>query len=920
MERCEECEQLQWWSGSAELQCAECQRSKLIEREAEDDVEPDALMNVTLAGWNRCEAASPGSWVFYDGEGRVRPPHGGTGVPVGPLPERMWKGWCGDRQGLSHPNTRFSESLERCMERPDPQTLEIQSSLIVPVPWWEMAKRERIRRVLGVEPPLEQGPPPNYQVQLPGQMEGLFEPDRLGETYSKRVLQMEQACVEFARQRQGLEFRVDSVEGGSLGVSYGPDARRVQYRHLVIRNVDGRPEVVTDELPDPYTDMDLEAMLRLMLDCDEESELSFDWEIATEIAVFGMRSMTACQPRTNSWLLYKGGLEQVSFLQTNRDKQRSGYATPRVSSAKRYPRFEPERVHPKSVETVVKPDGTVKHRETTDYGAWRVKARQVWKQWRLRVMMRTARDKQRCPTTRRIGSKGQPGPDSFNACLQDERVGDLKWGSVYLFAEAMDVLLASGVPVDSKNDDMEAFFPQFPLWVMEQWLATQFLDEAGAEVNLRPDFGGGHLPVKTSRANYNVVYCQDVRLWREQRSRAWTLEPWSREMIARADEYMRRRQALGQSGRFWYQFAWVDDISAAALRVFMATVVRVRYQVWEELNWVWDKAKSTWCLCGQRLVPPTVGFELRAAERRMELPEAKIAKYEQAAVALCAAAEQHPRALVLSVRLERVIGQLLHASDVYIEMWIFFMELISSIGADLQLATHTVLSKSARHALRNMMRIMRTSVGRPFTPYVLRPGADGLPVWLTWTDAGRNTRTFEGAIGGYFHLYGVEDVFFFAEPLPVWLVKMADITRMEQHGADVAAALQAQVSKRWAQPGTRDEPAQYLVQTGDSQSVFRFVLNTMRARSRGMRPIIATRWQAEKALRRLVSGVWVPRELNRPADALANLDVAKFVQLMRLQYSDSVRFCRLRVPEHVLLNPALVRSVRSGGSEAGGRE
>ena len=163
-------------------------------------------------------------------------------------------------------------------------------------------------------------------------------------------------------------------------------------------------------------------------------------------------------------------------------------------------------------------------------------------------------------------------------------------------------------------------------------------------------------------------------------------------------------------------------------------------------------------------------------------------------------------------------------------------------------------------------------------------------------------------------------MFFFAEPLPVWLVKMADITRMEQHGADVAAALQAQVSKRWAQPGTRDEPAQYLVQTGDSQSVFRFVLNTMRARSRGMRPIIATRWQAEKALRRLVSGVWVPRELNRPADALANLDVAKFVQLMRLQYSDSVRFCRLRVPEHVLLNPALVRSVRSGGSEAGGRE
>ena len=250
------------------------------------------------------------------------------------------------------------------------------------------------------------------------------------------------------------------------------------------------------------------------------------------------------------------------------------------------------------------------------------------------------------------------------------------------------------------------------------------------------------------------------------------------------------------------------------------------------------------------------------------------------------------------------MGQYLHAADIYIEMWMFFMELIGCIGADMQLMVHTVLPKAGRHALREMTRIMMGSDGRPMTPYSLRPGGDGLPVWLTWTDAGRNTKTFAGAVGGYFHLYDSDDVFFFAEALPPWLVQRANISQLEQHAADVAAAMQAVVSRQWRQQGTRAEPAHYLVQTGDSQSVFRFVLNTMRARSRGMRPLAATRWQAEKALRRLVSGVWVPRERNAAADALANLDIGQFVQLMQLQYPATVRFCRLQVPDKVLVSDA----------------
>ena len=106
--------------------------------------------------------------------------------------------------------------------------------------------------------------------------------------------------------------------------------------HLVFRNVDGRPEVVDESLlPDRFTDMDLEALLRMCADCQAP-----DMEAVTELALYGMRSLTACQPTTRSWLLYRGGVEGAAFLRTNRDKQRDGYATPRVSQPEAYPRFD----------------------------------------------------------------------------------------------------------------------------------------------------------------------------------------------------------------------------------------------------------------------------------------------------------------------------------------------------------------------------------------------------------------------------------------------------------------------------------------------------------------------------------------------------------------------------------------------------
>ena len=98
------------------------------------------------------------------------------------------------------------------------------------------------------------------------------------------------------------------------------------------------------------------------------------------------------------------------------------------------------------------------------------------------------------------------------------------------------------------------------------------------------------------------------------------------------------------------------------------------------------------------------------------------------------------------------------------------------------------------------------------TSYVLRPGEDGLPVWMTWVDGARNTKTFFGAVGGYFHLFDGEEFFFFAEQLPEWRVLLADIGQIEMHANTVAARLQRMVKQRdsrWSQAES-GEPTSYI--------------------------------------------------------------------------------------------------------------
>ena len=899
---CVECAVLQYWQ-QEERKCAECE---WCERYGVDRVPASCEPARERCGemhWMRCEL---GQLQFFSVLGHAVQPAGLlAGVPTAAVPERLWKGWSGPRQGASHPNMRFMEALDFCGQRADPATIVHRTTEVCPAMWYQSAQQQRLLRVLGSVPPPQQGPRPNFDVQLPDTMEGLFEPSKLQQTYLRRCRQRRQLCVQLERASRGMRVQWNEVEGGRDGVEYGPDARKEQFRHLVFRNSGGRPVVVREGLPDERSDMNLERWFRLAVDSG-----SSDLGIVSEIALYGLVSRTAVTPTTCSWPLYAGGYRHISFLQRNRDKQRSDYASARVSEPCIEPLFEPERSHPKSVVVVTKEDGTVKEREVTDYAATRQQADASWSRMRVRLLRSRLRADD---VARHLRAKGKPGENSFNARVQAEWVGDVVWGDVKLLAEAADVLMASGLPVDAKSDDFEAFFPQMALPEFELWLHTQLIDSRGGEINFRSDFGASHLPPKTSRANYNVTEIIDAKIWELQQQRQWALQPWSREMVAAADAFEQARRRLGESGRFWYSFGWIDDNSFVSLRVLTVLATQVRYAVWEEIVWVWDKKKSTQYLFGELHVPPIVGVELRLHERRIELPAAKKDKYGRQVQKICAAAEIHPRSLVSSEELDKSLGQLIHAADVYFEMWLHFMELLGSLSSGRSLVTHTAVGKAARHHLREMVRVMTTADGRPSTSYCLRPGQDGLPVFCTWSDAARNTRTFAGGIGGYFHAWDCDVVFFFAESLPVWLVQAADVTQLEMHAATVAAHLQQMV---YGQLAREADPQSYLIQYGDSQSVFRHVLNTMRGRSPGMRPLAAARWRMERRNPRLVCGVWIPRESNKAADALANVDIAAFVQHMRRRYPASLCLCRLAVPTEVLISDDLRVAVRRGGSQA----
>jgi hypothetical protein len=73
-----------------------------------------------------------------------------------------------------------------------------------------------------------------------------------------------------------------------------------------------------------------------------------------------------------------------------------------------------------------------------------------------------------------------------------------------------------------------------------------------------------------------------------------------------------------------------------------------------------------------------------------------------------------------------------------------------------------------------------------------------------------------------------------------------------------------------------------------------------------MRALTAERAAFEWRRNSCVCGVWIPRERNEAADALANLDLRRFSRLAGEMFpTRQLTLCRLHVPAHWLVSDAL---------------
>ena len=269
------------------------------------------------------------------------------------------------------------------------------------------------------------------------------------------------------------------------------------------------------------------------------------------------------------------------------------------------------------------------------------------------------------------------------------------------------------------------------------------------------------------------------------------------------------------------QFGWFDDNSLGALRPFTSIAKKVRYVFWAEIRWEWEMEKAAVILFGDKIVTPIVGFDIHVAQRKTQLPPQKSQRYIDKVDEVTASAIAHPRELVRNEGLfDTLIGQMVHSSEVIPDLWQYFIELMAVLR-DCRGPEYTRCPQAARRILWQMQECLRTNQGISLTPYSRRPGFDGLPVWLSFTDASRNTRTFFGAQGGFFWHWQHPVVFFFCRQWDPEEVQRSNIGELEFAAANTAAWLQSEVMSSLFQ---QDGSMHYLFQYGDNSAVFDYTL------------------------------------------------------------------------------------------------
>jgi len=723
---------------------------------------------------------------------------------------------------------------------------------------------------------------------------------------------------------EGVPLRPSAVTGGKDGVWYGIDALHPQYRRVQWKDVRGRPVLREALLPDGDTELDMDGLYKECIRLQMR-----DMEIVSLIRLYGVTSFSTGARGVDVLQNYRMDADGVQHILADREKKRTAFDVPRLGDTTMHPNGIPYRNHPKAVIRQPKPVGPAypngfKLHTVTDGGAVR-KRRRSWRQAftrrKLASIIAAARANPQQPSaaTQRhqswqhqlvsvlrskgvvdttvtadgevktiMSTKGEPGDDSVNAGIP-WAVERCKYATFDAYAKAVDILVSSGVAVDTIHDDFESYYELFALGEFDKWYSAQIVSAGGSDQGLRCEFGIGHLPDYLNRCNFMMC---DLIAARARRHTEWMTRttPWAPDFLRKCLHFVKSRRDGGDTGDMFAQFPWFDDNVATTLRPITSDFRQLRYDTWAEFKWDIALPKAAMCYWKARTFEPTVGFEVRPHQRSVWLPDRKVAKYSADIDELLRLAEEHPDSLMPKDKVVTLMGRLASAAGPIPTIWRYFGGILSVVASqhfELWVMSSKILSvllQGARHELQHQ-------TGQPLTTYRLRPGADRLPVWQTFTDASRNTESFEGAAGGWFRLWHSDTVFFFTHRWNPAEVEKSNIGELEMVATDIARALQLTVHRQLFGGGSRH----YLLEHGDSQSISDYVLNSARGSSPGIR-FIVQRWAAaEDGGVRMCSSKQLHREFNQPADKLANGDIAGFIQSM-LPVVPRGRFVQLDVP------------------------
>ena len=97
----------------------------------------------------------------------------------------------------------------------------------------------------------------------------------------------------------------------------------------------------------------------------------------------------------------------------------------------------------------------------------------------------------------RLSVKGEPGSDSVNSCLPEDRTR-CKYAAFSDFLTALAVLTSSGVEVVTVHDDFQAYYEMFAIGELDQWYSAQ-IGRHGSTQATSCEFGIAHLPDALNR-------------------------------------------------------------------------------------------------------------------------------------------------------------------------------------------------------------------------------------------------------------------------------------------------------------------------------------------------------------------------------------------------------------------------------------